>query len=72
MLELPKEWTLTRCEAQVLHLAADGLTNAAIAERLGVSVHVVKFHLAGVYRKLGVPNRTSAASAYLRAAGSGQ
>jgi DNA-binding NarL/FixJ family response regulator len=31
-------------------------------------VHAVKFHLAAVYRKLGVANRTQAASCFLRAA----
>ena len=57
-------------EAQVLELAASGLTNSQIAARLGVGVHAVKFHLASVYRKLGVANRTEAAYAYLRASGS--
>jgi DNA-binding CsgD family transcriptional regulator len=47
-------------EAEVLDLAALGLTNQQIAARLEVSVHAVKFHLAGVYRKLGVANRTEA------------
>jgi DNA-binding NarL/FixJ family response regulator len=56
-------------EAQVLEAAALGLTNGQIAERLGVGVHAVKFHLASIYRKLGVANRTEAACAYLRAAG---
>jgi LuxR family transcriptional regulator of csgAB operon len=56
---------LSRREASVLGLAATGLTNAEIAERLDLSVHAVKFHLAGVYRKLGVTNRTMAARFYL-------
>jgi NarL family two-component system response regulator LiaR len=56
-------------EAQVLELTADGLTNGQIAARLGVGIHAVKFHLASIYRKLGVANRTEAACAYLRAAG---
>jgi DNA-binding NarL/FixJ family response regulator len=47
-------------EVQVLDLAALGLTNQQIATRLEVTVHAVKFHLAGVYRKLGVANRTEA------------
>jgi DNA-binding CsgD family transcriptional regulator len=53
-------------EAQVLELAARGLTNARVAAELGVSIHAVKFHLASVYRKLGVGNRTEATVAYLR------
>jgi DNA-binding CsgD family transcriptional regulator len=55
-------------EAQVLELASRGLTNSEVAAGLNVTVHAVKFHLAAVYRKLGVANRTEAASAYLRAA----
>jgi len=57
--------TLSARETEVLAMTADGLTNTQIAERLGVTVHAVKFHLASVYRKLGVQNRTKAAVAYL-------
>jgi DNA-binding CsgD family transcriptional regulator len=53
-------------ETQVLEMASSGLTNAQIAAQLDVSVHVVKFHLAGIYRKLEVANRTEAAVTYLR------
>ena len=48
-------------ESEVLTMVAMGLTNAQIAPRLGVTVHAVKFHLASIYRKLGVSNRTEAA-----------
>ena len=48
-------------------MAALGLTNVQIGNRLHVSVHAVKFHLAAVYKKLGVANRTEAAVVYLRA-----
>ena len=47
-------------------MTADGLTNTRIADRLGVSIHGVKFHLAAIYRKLGVANRTEAAAVYVR------
>ena len=47
-------------------MAALGLTNGEIARRLSVTPHAIKFHLASVYRKLGVANRTEAAVAYLR------
>ena len=56
-------------EREVLEMAARGLTNAQIANSLFVTVHAVKFHLAGIYRKLGVGNRTEAAVVYLRAGG---
>ena len=46
-------------------MVARGLTNREIAERLTVTVHAVKFHLASIYRKLGVGNRTEAAAALL-------
>jgi DNA-binding NarL/FixJ family response regulator len=47
-------------ERDVLGLAALGLTNRAIAGRLGMSEHTVKFHLASVYAKLGARGRTQA------------
>ncbi len=46
-------------------MASLGLRNAEIAERLGLSVHAIKFHLAAVYRKLGVTNRTEAVVKYM-------
>jgi DNA-binding NarL/FixJ family response regulator len=54
-------------ELQVLEMTARGLTNGQIAQRLEVTVHAVKFHLAAIYRKLAVSNRTEAAVVYLRA-----
>ncbi len=54
-------------ELEVLEMASLGLTNWQIAARLHVTVHAVKFHLAGIYRKLGVTNRTEAAVMFLRA-----
>lgn len=55
-------------EAQVLEMVARGLSNADVARELGVTVHAVKFHLASIFRKLKVANRTEAAVAYLRRA----
>jgi DNA-binding NarL/FixJ family response regulator len=57
---------LSRREREVLEFASRGLTNGQMASRLDVSTHAVKFHLASIYRKLGVANRTEAAVAYLR------
>jgi DNA-binding NarL/FixJ family response regulator len=54
-------------ELEVLQLISRGLTNGEVAARLHVSVHAVKFHLAAIYRRLGVSNRTEAAVTYLRA-----
>jgi DNA-binding CsgD family transcriptional regulator len=54
------EEALTPREHEVLELAALGLSNHAIATRLAISDHTVKFHLASVYSKLGVRSRTAA------------
>jgi DNA-binding CsgD family transcriptional regulator len=58
---------LTPREFEVLHRTATGRTNADVAADLGVSVHAVKFHLASIFRKLQVHNRTEAAAWYLAA-----
>jgi DNA-binding NarL/FixJ family response regulator len=51
---------LTEREAQVLRLAAQGLTNDSVARSLNVSVKTVERHLGNVYTKLGVRNRAEA------------
>jgi ATP/maltotriose-dependent transcriptional regulator MalT len=51
---------LTRRELEVLGVAAEGHSNAVIAARLAITGQTVKFHLANVFRKLGVANRTEA------------
>ncbi|WP_432139703.1 AAA family ATPase [Streptomyces sp. bgisy154] len=48
---------LTHSETQVARLAADGRTNAWIAERLFVTQRTVEVHLTSVYRKLGLSGR---------------
>lgn len=58
--------SLSPREREVLSMTSLGLTNQQVAERLHVTVHAVKFHLASSYRKLGVTNRTEAAVVYLR------
>jgi DNA-binding CsgD family transcriptional regulator len=54
---------LSRREAEVLSLVAEGKANAEIAGTLGVSGGTVKRHLEHVYEKLGVHTRTAAAAA---------
>ncbi len=56
----PPSNPLTERELEVLRLVAEGLPNKAIAARLSVSDHTVKFHLNGVLRKLGAQSRTDA------------
>jgi DNA-binding CsgD family transcriptional regulator len=57
---------LTPREHEVLELVAVGAANKQIALSLGMTEHTVKFHLAGIFRKLGVTNRTEAATKHLR------
>jgi DNA-binding NarL/FixJ family response regulator len=51
---------LTGRETEVLELLAEGLSNKAIAGRLGISDQTVKFHVASIGGKLGAANRTDA------------
>ena len=48
-------------EREVLELVMHGLGNKAIADRLGVTVAAVKWHLQHIYEKLHVHSRTEAA-----------
>jgi DNA-binding NarL/FixJ family response regulator len=50
-------------EREVLELAAGGMRNREIAERLMISSNTVKFHLRTIYSRLGVRNRVQAARA---------
>lgn len=52
--------TLTEREQDVLDLLAEGLSNQRIADRLGISPHTVKFHIASIYDKLDARTRTQA------------
>jgi DNA-binding CsgD family transcriptional regulator len=53
---------LTRRQADVLALLADGLTNAEIADRLVLSVRTVDTHVAAILDRLGVRTRREAAA----------
>ena len=52
--------SLTPREIEVLELVAEGLSNKAVAVRLGISDQTVKFHLTSISGKLGAINRTDA------------
>lgn len=54
--------SLTPTELSVVELAAEGLTNKAIADRLFVSPATVKTHLAHVFAKLDMANRAELAA----------
>jgi DNA-binding CsgD family transcriptional regulator len=51
---------LTPREHDVMAALAEGLTNKAIARRLNISLHTVKFHVESLFRKLGARTRTEA------------
>lgn len=51
---------LTPRELEVLQLLAEGLPNKAIARRLDISQHTVKFHVNAILGKLGAQSRTEA------------
>lgn len=51
---------LTPRESEVLQLMAEGLTNKAIAQRLDISSHTVKFHVNAIMGKLHAQSRTEA------------
>lgn len=52
--EKPAETGLTERELEVLRLLAQGYTYNQIAENLVVSLNTVRFHVKGIYGKLGV------------------
>lgn len=55
------EYSLTQREHDILALLAEGRSNREIAGHLYLSEKTVKAHLAAIFRKLGVTNRTQAA-----------
>lgn len=57
----PREW-------EVLALVRDGLTNAEIAERLGITLAGARYHVSEILSKLGVATREEAAAWEPRAA----
>ncbi len=51
---------LTNREIEVLSMLAEGLGNKAIAHRLTISEHTVKFHIGSIFGKLNASSRTEA------------
>jgi DNA-binding NarL/FixJ family response regulator len=59
--EVGARWeSLTEREREVLRLLAEGLDNAAIAERLCVTTRTVECHVTNILSKLGVASRLEA------------
>ncbi|HVY18408.1 MAG TPA: response regulator transcription factor [Rhodopila sp.] len=57
---------LTPREREILTLLGEGLSNKAMARRLGISVHTVKFHLEALFAKLEATSRAEAVAKGLR------
>jgi DNA-binding NarL/FixJ family response regulator len=57
---------LTQRESEVLELLVSGHSNKAVAGKLVVSEDTVKTHIRGLYRKLGVSDRSGAIGVALR------
>jgi DNA-binding CsgD family transcriptional regulator len=50
---------LTAREVEVLHLVAQGMTNAQIAKQLTISLHTVNAHVRSIFNKLDVKSRNA-------------
>jgi two-component system, NarL family, response regulator YdfI len=57
---------LTPRELEVFAMLAEGAGNKAIAWKLGISEHTVKFHVASIMSKLNATSRTEAVSIGIR------
>jgi two-component system, NarL family, nitrate/nitrite response regulator NarL len=57
---------LTPREGEILAQIGEGMSNKAIARRLGISAHTVKYHLEAVFAKLAVRSRAEAVSQGVR------
>jgi len=57
----PRSISLTKREKEILSFVVRGATNSEIAEELLLSEQTIKNRLSGIFKKLGVRNRTEAA-----------
>jgi DNA-binding NarL/FixJ family response regulator len=65
-IRYPKGTPLSAREVEVVSLVAEGLTNAGVAKRLGLSPLAVKVHLANIGDKLGNGDRAGIVGAAFR------
>ena len=57
----PAPADLSRLDRDILVYVADGLSNKAIAEKVHLSTHAIKFHIGQLLDRLGAANRTELA-----------
>ena len=62
----PARPLLTPRELEILTCLGEGMSNKAVARRLGISAHTVKFHLEAVFAKLDATSRAEAVAKGLR------
>jgi DNA-binding CsgD family transcriptional regulator/predicted enzyme related to lactoylglutathione lyase len=55
----PHDDVLTPAEWKVTHAVQHGMSNRDVAERSGISVNAIKFHVRNVLAKLGLADRTA-------------
>jgi DNA-binding CsgD family transcriptional regulator/predicted enzyme related to lactoylglutathione lyase len=55
----PHDDVLTPAEWRVVHAVKHGMTSREIAERRGISIDAVKYHVANALAKLGLANRNA-------------
>lgn len=53
----PHDDVLTPAEWRIAHAVQHGMTNREIAERRGISLDAVKFHISNILQKLGLADR---------------
>jgi DNA-binding CsgD family transcriptional regulator len=56
----PERFPLPPREAEILRLIGQEFSNKAVARRLGIAVHTVKFHIEAVFGKLDATSRAEA------------
>jgi DNA-binding NarL/FixJ family response regulator len=57
---------LTQRQLDILESIARGLTNSDIAKQFGISIYVVKEHIAALFAKIGAANRSEAVAIAMR------
>jgi DNA-binding CsgD family transcriptional regulator/catechol 2,3-dioxygenase-like lactoylglutathione lyase family enzyme len=66
----PHDDVLTPAEWRTVHAVKHGMTSRQIAERRGISIDAVKYHVANAVAKLGVANRRELRQWHLKPKGS--
>lgn len=59
VLQAARRWSLTRRQAQVLSLVAEGSTNARVAAQLGISERTAEDHVAAILERASAASRSA-------------